>query len=162
MAQWLPLIRDTLHTAEGHIRQYNTDGIPCTAIKPTVESFKEKAKHLRDILQGIAPEPDPSRIQRYCLAVRRLGREGQVEELMKGMLEDVHLLVGNQAIKAAMEAQAASFGRPLKTCRGCHHRYQVPDMSPLPTTGQVVSSIIQAAGLRISILVMESSSLRIR
>lgn len=103
----LPLVRNTLRAAEERIRNYNTDRETCEAIKPTVEKCKEKVEHLESILQQMAPQRGASSLHRYRLAVRRLGKESQVEELMKGILEDVQLVAGNRAIQAASEAQVA-------------------------------------------------------
>ncbi|KAF4634407.1 hypothetical protein G7Y89_g3703 [Cudoniella acicularis] len=99
VVQRLPLVRDTLES----LQKCEGDGDRDTyeAIKPTVESCRDRAERLRNILQDVVAQPDASRVERYRLAVRRLGKESKVEELMKGMLEDVQLLAANQAVKAA-------------------------------------------------------------
>lgn len=100
----LPLIQDTLKIAEERMNR-NDHGTTYAAIRPAVKSCKETAERLKQILQELAPGPDSSRVQRYRLAVRMLGKDSQVEKLMKSILEDVYLLAGNQAIRAATEAQ---------------------------------------------------------
>lgn len=114
VAQRLPLIRDTLRTTEGRLQKYDIDGDTYAAIKPTVESCKDKAERLRNILQDVAGQPDASRIERYRLAVRRLGKESKVEELMKGMLEDVQLLAANQAVKAVGQEKVDELMRAIQ------------------------------------------------
>jgi hypothetical protein len=104
-AKRLPLVRDSLQAAEGHIRQCDKGGNSWEAIEPTIQSCREKAERLSNILEDIAPVPNASRIQRYQMSARRLGKARNVEELMKGILEDVSLLTGYHAIRAATEAQ---------------------------------------------------------
>lgn len=96
----LPLVRDTLQTIEQRLEQRNFDQNTYMSIKPTLTSCADRAERLRNILQEVIAQPDASRIQRYRLAVRRLGQESKVEELAKGMMEDVQLLAANQTIKA--------------------------------------------------------------
>jgi len=96
----LPLVRDTLLATETRLQKYDADGDAYTAIKAAVESCRDRADRLRNIIQDVAAQPEASRIGRYRLAVRRLGKEGTVEKLMKGMLEDVQLVAANQAVKA--------------------------------------------------------------
>ncbi|KAH8683239.1 SesA protein [Tricladium varicosporioides] len=105
VAQRLPLVRDTLQTTEGrlHLQKFDGDKDTYAAIKPTIESCKDRAERLRNILQEVVGQPDDSRLARYRLAVRRLGKESKVEELMRGMLEDVQLLGANQAVKGVGE-----------------------------------------------------------
>ena len=79
-----------------------------------VESCKRKAECLQSIVRELAAEPDASKFRRYCTAVRWLGKEAKVEEVVKGMLEDVHLLAGNRAIKAATEAEVAQILRAIE------------------------------------------------
>ena len=109
----LPLARNTLRIAEERIKVI-PDTESCGAMKPTVESCKGRAERLKNILQEVALEPDASRLHRYRLAVRRFGKESRVEELMKGMLEDVHLLAGNRAIKAATETQVGELLKAIQ------------------------------------------------
>ncbi|KAH6883819.1 SesA protein [Thelonectria olida] len=114
VARRLPLVQDTLKSAEGHIKQSGANEKACAAIKPIVEGCKEKAERLRDVLQEMAPETDDSRLQRVGLAIRMLGKNRWAEELMKGMLEDAHLLAGNRAIKAATEEQVTELRRAVQ------------------------------------------------
>lgn len=114
VAQRLPLARDTFQTIEGRLQKYDVSGDTYTAIKPTVESCKDRAERLRNILQDMAAQPDTSRVERYRLAIRRLGKESKVEELMKGMLEDVQLLAANQAVKAVEEEKIDELMRAIQ------------------------------------------------
>ncbi|KAF4629265.1 hypothetical protein G7Y89_g8891 [Cudoniella acicularis] len=103
VAQRLPLVKDILQTTETRLQKYPADTSTYTAIQPTAESCKDGAERLRTILEDLAAQPNASRVERYRLAIRRLGKESKVEELMKRMLEDVQLLAANQAVKAVGE-----------------------------------------------------------
>lgn len=107
-AKNLPLVRETLQMVKGHIEEGNPDATACRAIKLTVESFKEKAERLKSILQEIAPQPDIMRPVRYRLALLTLGKGSRVEELMKGMLEDLSLLATERVVAAASGFQPES------------------------------------------------------
>ncbi|KAH7132724.1 SesA protein [Dactylonectria macrodidyma] len=131
IARRLPLVQDTLRSAEGYIKQNDADGMACAAIKPIVESCKGKAERLRDVLQEMAPGANDSRLQRYRLAIRTLGKSHRVEELMKGMLEDAHLLAGNRAVKAATEAQVGELLRAMRELSEAPP--SVPDAGRSPT-----------------------------
>ncbi|KAI0894671.1 SesA protein [Annulohypoxylon nitens] len=112
VARRLPLIRSTLGVAQERIKQ-DDDRTTCEALKPTVESIKERAECLTNILQDVALQPKGSKFQHYRVVMRRFGKGSQVEELMKCMLEDVHLLTGNQAIRAATESQITQLLTPV-------------------------------------------------
>lgn len=103
VARRLPLARDTLQITEERLKKSEVDGHTYTTINIIIKSCKDKAERLRDILTDLAAQPGASRIERYRLAVRRLGRESKIEELMKSLLEDVQLLAANQAVKAVGE-----------------------------------------------------------
>jgi len=92
----LPLAEDTLKTLEENIRNSKLDVKIYTNV---IRSCNEKAEGLLRILKEVAAQPDASRVDRYRLAVRRLGKESKVEHLMKGLLEDIQLLASNQSVK---------------------------------------------------------------
>ena len=110
----LPLIRDTLRIAEAHINGHSLDEESCRAIKPIVEGSKDKALRLEIMFRKVVPQANVSRLDRYRIAVRALGKGNRVETLMKGMLEDVQLLAGNHAIKAATEAEVGKLIKAIE------------------------------------------------
>ncbi|KAI0006368.1 SesA protein [Xylariaceae sp. FL0662B] len=114
VTQRLPLVRCTLETAQEQLKQNRHDRTACEAVKPIVQSIKERAECLRDILQEVALQPDDSKLQRYRVVVRRLGKGAQVEQLMKFMLEDVHLLAANHTMKATTETQVAELVKAIQ------------------------------------------------
>ncbi|KKP06487.1 hypothetical protein THAR02_01445 [Trichoderma harzianum] len=103
-ARRLPLIHSTLKVAQDRLTKTG-DTATFEALKPTVENIKKQAESLTNILQEIALHPNGSKLHRYRVVVRRLGKGSQVEDLMKSMLGDVQLVAENQAIRAATEAQ---------------------------------------------------------
>ncbi|KAM0637760.1 hypothetical protein ACHAQF_008397 [Verticillium nonalfalfae] len=112
VAEKLPLVRNTLQIAERHISA-NTDEEACQAIKNVLEKCKVKAEHLEEIFNAVAPE-HPSRLERYRVVVRRLGKGNLVEVLTKEMMEDVRLLAVNRAIQAATESQIAELLKAIE------------------------------------------------
>ncbi|RYP03330.1 hypothetical protein DL764_005226 [Monosporascus ibericus] len=103
IAQRLPLVLDTLGTMKARFQPEDVSSDAYAVIWPTMEGCKDKAERLKNILRAVAAQPDPSRIERYRLAVRRLGKESKVEELMKGIIEDVQLLAANRIVQLKAE-----------------------------------------------------------
>ncbi|KAF5255430.1 hypothetical protein FOXYS1_14163, partial [Fusarium oxysporum] len=109
----LPLVRDTLQTVEKHINDKVDEGA-YQAVKTILENCEAKGKQLEEIFNAVAPSDKTSRIKRYALAVRSLGKGKLVEVLAKGMIEDTHLLVLNHAAHAATEDQIAKLVEAIK------------------------------------------------
>ncbi|EFR01949.1 SesA protein [Nannizzia gypsea CBS 118893] len=126
----LPVVKDTLTTVKGHLEENGGDAATFQAIMPVIEGCSDNAEALKNILQEVMVSPDHSRLQRYRLAIRRLGKGSQVEELMKTLLENVQLLAGNRAIKAATEAQVS------EVLEAIHALSDVPPSAP-DTPGSV-------------------------
>lgn len=101
----LPLLRDTLRIAEVHITEGGLDEESCRAIKPALAGCKDKALRLEIMFRKVIPQASTPRPERYRLAVNALGEGNQVETLIKGMLEDVILLTGDQVVKATTKAE---------------------------------------------------------
>ncbi|PVH70779.1 hypothetical protein DL98DRAFT_660977 [Cadophora sp. DSE1049] len=108
------LVTDTLSYAERHIRTHDQDEQACQEMDPDVESCKTQADSLKRVFRAVVPQANIPRLQRYRMAASNLGGVGKnrVEILMKGILEDVHHLVGKcviergaSVIKAVDEAQ---------------------------------------------------------
>jgi hypothetical protein len=110
----LPLVQDTLQIAMQHIIEHNPDGESCRAMELTLQKCKGRAEVLMNILKEVAPETDALRIYRYSLVVRKAGKESRVEELVKGMLDDMVVLAQNPAIKAATETQGGKLHQAIE------------------------------------------------
>ncbi|KXX74652.1 hypothetical protein MMYC01_208140 [Madurella mycetomatis] len=121
----LPLIQDTLQTAADRLSAGNPEAGTWESVAPTLQRCKEKAERLKDILQTMELGPHNTRLRRYHRALRTLGKGGLVEELMKGMVQDVQLIAGNHVIKAATEAQISAL---LKVTHGLS---SVPQSAPV-------------------------------
>ena len=114
IAQRLPLIQDTLRISEAHINECSLDEESCRAIKPIVEGCKDKALRLEIMFRKVVPQVNITRLDRYRVAVRALGKGNRVEALMKGVLEDVQLLAGNHAIKASTKAEVGKLIKAIE------------------------------------------------
>jgi N-terminal domain on NACHT_NTPase and P-loop NTPases len=95
VAKRLPFVQDTLQAAQGHL-ETNPDKASCNAMKPVLEDCKDKASRLAVIFEKVVPPADASRMDRYLLAAGTLGKGDTVESLMKGILDDIHLLTSNR------------------------------------------------------------------
>jgi hypothetical protein len=95
VAKRLPLVRETLQAACGYLNT-NPDKAFCNAMKPVLEDCEDKANRLKAIFEKVVPQADASRTERYLLASRTLGKGDTVESLMRGILDDVHLLTSNR------------------------------------------------------------------
>ncbi|KAL2146804.1 hypothetical protein VTI28DRAFT_2285 [Corynascus sepedonium] len=103
--QRLPLIRATLGTAEASVKKRSLDAAASKEVKTVIEACRQKAERLHALLEQLVPKPDTSRFQRYRAAIRRLGRENMIEQLVKSMLEDVSLLASNRGVQTSTSAQ---------------------------------------------------------
>ncbi|PNP80378.1 hypothetical protein FNYG_05977 [Fusarium nygamai] len=113
VAERLPLVRDTLQSVESHISHATEDGV-YEAMKKVLENCREKAEQLQEIFRAVAPSERISRIKRYSLAVRRLGKGSLVEILAKGMMEDAHALVLAHSAQAATESQVMELSEAIR------------------------------------------------
>jgi hypothetical protein len=95
----LPLIRDILVAAGQGLSAENAGDETCKSVMPIIEACERKAKTLDEIFRKVIPHADALRRERYFKAVRALGKGNKVEELMKGILEDIQLLAINRGIK---------------------------------------------------------------
>ncbi|KAM5348925.1 hypothetical protein ACJ41O_008748 [Fusarium nematophilum] len=114
VAKRLPLVHETLQTAGGHLNTTNPDEAFYKAMKPVLEGCKDKATRLAEIFEKAIPHADASRMERYLLAARTLGKGSTVESLMKGILDDVQLLAGNRVTKLATEAEIGELIRAAR------------------------------------------------
>jgi hypothetical protein len=106
------LVTDTLAKVEGHVRTSDQSVEARRIIWKDVEDCMEKSLSLRTLFRRVIPKADIARPERYRVAVNDLGKEGRVEILMKGVLEDVYHLAGKceigneaQTIKVIDEAR---------------------------------------------------------
>lgn len=124
VAQRLPLIRDTLRSVQAGVQRARASpledanaGVSAdarSAVMLVVESCRGKAERLTAILLEVAAQADASPMERVRTAARRLSREKQMQELGKGMLEDVQLLAANYVVQPVKDGDKAEAER--RTC----------------------------------------------
>ena len=101
----LPIVENILDSAKKRIEQGNVDEDSCKGVKDVVEACEKKATRLDTLFKKAIPKDGAWAGERYYKAVKRLGKGNEVENLMKGMLEDVRLLACERGIKTATQAQ---------------------------------------------------------
>ena len=101
----LPIVESILGSAKQNIEAKEVDNDSCKGVKHVVKACEEKTKKLEELLHKAIPAEGGSDLKRYYKAVKASGRENKVENLMKGILEDVQLLACEQGMKTADNAQ---------------------------------------------------------
>ncbi|KAI1162837.1 hypothetical protein F5B18DRAFT_622353 [Nemania serpens] len=100
----MPLLKDTLRASLNGLEQ-GEDEASYAALKQILESCKEKVTSLEKIFRAVMVAPGASKPERYATAIRTLGRGRRLEELMSDIVDDMHLLTSNYAVKAATRSQ---------------------------------------------------------
>lgn len=101
----LPIVKNILNSTQQHIDRGDVDVDSCKGVKHVVEACETKAKKLDDLFHKAIPTDSASDLKRYYKAVKACGKGNEVENLMKGMLEDVQLLACERGMKTATKAQ---------------------------------------------------------
>jgi hypothetical protein len=107
----LPIISNILNSANLAIR--DKDDASCKCVKPVVEACERKAKTLQELFQKAIPADGAGDIQRYWKAVKVYGHGNEVENLMKGMLEDIQLLACEHGMKTVIKDQQDEIARAI-------------------------------------------------
>ena len=101
----LPVVRNILGSTQVNIDGGGVDNDSCKGVKPIAEACEKKAKKLDELFHKAIPADGASDLKRYYKAVKACGKGNEVENLMKGMLEDVQLLACEQGMKTATKIQ---------------------------------------------------------
>jgi len=99
----LPLVLETLQTARRGIKSNATaSDDSCVAMMLVLDSCEKKARSLQKIFRLLAPIPSSgtSASRRVATALRSLSKGKKIDELMKGIMEDIQLLAGNHALSS--------------------------------------------------------------
>ena len=87
----LPLISKLLDDAERYVNSVADVSIKA-AFAPTLEDCEAHATQLQELFKKVMPEEGDSRWDRYAKAARTIGKGGRVENLVRGILDDLQLL----------------------------------------------------------------------
>ena len=109
----LPVVRSILGAAKQHVEKGDVDKDSCKGVKRVVEACEKKAKKLDELFHKANPADGVSDLKRYYKAVKAYGKGNEVENLMKGMLEDVQLLACEHGMKTATKAQQEQIAQAI-------------------------------------------------
>lgn len=101
----LPIIGSILKSTKQNIEEEKVDNDSYKGAGDIVKAYEEKAKKLEELFDKVVPADGASDLKRYYKAVKAWGKGSEVENLMKGMLEDVQLLTCERGMKTATKAQ---------------------------------------------------------
>ena len=110
----LPIIENILSSTQQRIHRGDVDVNSCQGVKHIIEACEKKAKKLDDLFHKAIPANNTSDLKRYCKAVKAYGKGNEVENLMKGILEDVQLLACERGVKTATETQQEQIVKAIK------------------------------------------------
>jgi hypothetical protein len=106
---------DTLSTVKREANAGHWDANRSAAVKKTLESSQTKSTKLEKIFKDVIPGDTASRFDRYVAAARTLGKGSRVETLMKGILDDMSRVAGNQVSGLSKAIVAISGLKPSLT-----------------------------------------------
>lgn len=129
VAERLALIQDTLQSIEEWVKQSEGEE-SLQGIRAIVEKCKDKADLLEKIFKDMIPADGVPRFERYRAAVQRLSKGSHIEELTKGMMEDLRLLAENRAFGGATEAQVAKVLQAIEDMSAMEPSVPDEDVSP--------------------------------
>jgi hypothetical protein len=109
----LPIVRNILDSAKQHIDDGNVNEVSCKGVKDVITACEKKATKLDELFREAIPADSASDLKRYYKAVKACGKGNEVENLMKGMLEDVQLLACEHGIKTASKAQQEQIAKAI-------------------------------------------------
>jgi len=112
--QQLPVLRDALRIAEQQITERSLDEESSRLIKPALAGCKDKALRLECMFRKVVPRASTLGLEPYRLAVDALGQGYRMEILMKGMLEDMKLLIENQATSAVARNEVGKIVKAIE------------------------------------------------
>ena len=104
-ADRLPIVHNILASAKQTIEKGDVEEESCRGVRNVVKACETKAKHLDELFREVLPPEGASRLDRYLLAVKTLGKGSKVEKLMKGILKDVQLLASERDMRMVPDDQ---------------------------------------------------------
>ena len=114
VAGQLPIVWNILDSAEQNIKGGKVNNDACKGVEQVAKACKENAKKLEELFHKTIPGDDASRFTRYIKAVKVVGKGGKVENLMKELLEGVHLLACERGMNTATKAEQEEIVKAIK------------------------------------------------
>lgn len=105
---------NTLGLAKQCIDEGDINEDSCNGVKKVIEACEIRAIKLNKLFREIVPADGASGLKRYHKAVKAYGKGNEVENLMKGMLEDVLLLACEHGLKTATNVQQDQVSRAIE------------------------------------------------
>ena len=110
----LPIVETTLGTVKGRITGNVVDKNTCRAVQSVAEACEVKTKKLGDLFEKALPKDGGFDPKRYYRAVKAYGKGNKVENLMKGILEDLQLLACEHGVRTATLAEQKQIVEAIK------------------------------------------------
>jgi hypothetical protein len=114
VASRLPIITAILGGVERYIKDGDVSEHIYEGTQQVTKACQIKAKKLDELFRKVIPDDNTSRWDRYLSAIRTLGKGNAVEQLMKGMLEDLQLLVGEHNMRIATKDQIEQITKAIR------------------------------------------------
>ena len=114
VAARLPIISNILGKTERYIKEDRVSADAYEGVMQVIQACQDKATKLEVLFRKVIPGENASRRERYIAAIKTLGKGNVVEKLMKGMLEDVQLLVGEHSLRVATKDEAEQLAKAIQ------------------------------------------------
>lgn len=105
VAARLPIVANILGSANQCIDNGDVDEDSCKGVKYAIEACEIKARKLNELFCEVISADGASRLNRYRKAIKAYGKGNEVENLMKGILENVLLLTCERGLRTASSVQ---------------------------------------------------------
>jgi hypothetical protein len=110
----LPIISNILSKAERYVNEVGISADIYEGVKEVIQACEDKATKLEVLFRKVIPGENASRKERYIAAVKTLGKGNIVEKLMKGILEDLQLLVGEHNMGLATKDEVVQIAKAIR------------------------------------------------
>lgn len=110
----LPMVTDILSRIKERFKEDSADTRSYEASETVLKDCEEKVKSLDDIFRKAIPAHGSSGVRRYLKAIQLYGKGHKVEVLMKGILEDMQLLMSEQGFDTATAAEQEQIIKALE------------------------------------------------
>jgi hypothetical protein len=114
----LPLIQDSLILVKRNFNGDASSAASQAALKQVLEACAGRATELRDISQAMIPPTDASKLTRSLITVKAMSKASHIDKLAGGIMDDLHVLTANHAIKAATRTQVEALMAEIKQREG--------------------------------------------